>query len=177
MTNVHKVFVSYHHANDESYKREFERICKDVTIFQSVNIGDINTNNKTETIRQIIRDDYLSDSSVTVVLIGRQTWQRKHVDWEIGSSIRATQKNPRSGLIGIYLPTHPDYKREKYSKYKIPPRLWDNVEKGYAKLYDWTNNATIIQQWIHEAYLRKSKINPTNSREQYVNNKSGDQWQ
>ncbi len=114
MTKRHKVFVSYHHANDQGYRNEFESLCGDVIVSRSVDIGDIDPNLKTETVRQKIRDEYLRDSTVTVVLIGGQTWQRKHVDWEISSSIRATQYNPRSGLLGIFLPTHPDFNSNKY---------------------------------------------------------------
>ena len=106
MNERHKVFVSYHHDNDQEYKNQFERICTDVTISRSVSIVDIDPNANTEYVRQKIRDEYLRDSTVTVVLIGRETWKRKHVDWEIYSSLRDTQKNPRSGLIGILLPTY-----------------------------------------------------------------------
>src|SRR6478735_9853046 len=107
---IHKVFISYHHSEDEAYKKRFEILFakdKEIIINQSVQIGDIDPNIKTETIRQKIRDEYLRDSSVTVVLVGKYTWQRKHVDWEIGSSIRDTELNPRSGLLGIFLPTYP----------------------------------------------------------------------
>ncbi len=177
MTTKHKVFVSYHHDNDEGYKQKLERICSNVMISRSVEIGDIDPNLKTETIRQKIRDEFLRDSSVTIVLIGKQTWQRKHVDWEISSSIRNTPKNPRSGLIGILLPTHLDYKSQKYSSYNIPPRLWDNAKCEYALVYDWTENPSHIQSWIHQAYLRKSQVNPDSSRPLFGKNRTGTQWQ
>jgi hypothetical protein len=79
-------------------------------ISNSVQENDIGDGLITETVRQI-RDEYLKDSTVTVVLIGQHTWQRKHVDWEIGSSIRDTDNNPRSGLFGLLLPTHPSYQK------------------------------------------------------------------
>jgi len=82
MTIRHKVFVSYHHENDERYKIIFEKMFGDVYISKSVEIGDIDPNLKTETIRQKIRDEFLRDSSVTVVLVGKETWKRKHIDWE-----------------------------------------------------------------------------------------------
>ena len=83
----HKVFVSYHHKNDQKYRNDFEDLFAnqhDIMISKSVQIGDIDTNLKTDTIRQKIRDEYLRDSTVTIVLIGSQTWQRKHVDWKLG---------------------------------------------------------------------------------------------
>lgn len=108
----HKVFVSYHHANDQFYRDQFENLFSTyfgVFISKSVQIGEISPYLNTDTIRSKIRDEYLRDSTVTVVLVGRNTWQRKHVDWEIASSIRRTKYSTRSGLLGILLPTHPSY--------------------------------------------------------------------
>src|SRR5438445_8037956 len=125
MTDRHKVFVSYHHQNDQAYREKFETICKDVMVSRSVDEGDIDPNAQVDTVRQRIRDEYLRDSSVTVVLVGRQTWQRKHVDWEISSSIRNTEKSPRSGLLGFLLPTYSFLAQGKYNSQTVPPRLWD----------------------------------------------------
>lgn len=176
MTKRHKVFVSYHHANDQQYREKFEEMCEDVIVSQSVDIDDIDPDLKTETIRQKIRDEYLRDSTVTVVLIGKQTWQRKHVDWEIGSSIRQTEYNPRSGLLGIILPTYPRQNSSHYNHCTIPPRLHDNIECGYAKIYNWSTNPTQIQEWIHEAFLRKDREKPNNSYPQFGKNHSGPSW-
>ena len=175
----HKVFVSYHHANDQYYRDKFEQLFDnqhDIMISKSVQIGDIDSNLKTETIRQKIRDEYLRDSTVTVVLIGTQTWQRKHVDWEIGSSIRNTMYNSRSGLVGIFLPTHSDYGRSNYNQYIIPPRLYFNQKCGFAKLYNWNTNPYTVQNWIHEAFENRNKITPDNSYPSFINNKFGERW-
>lgn len=176
----HKVFVSYHHANDQAYKNQFENLftnIHDIMVSKSVQIGEIDPNLQTETIRQKIRDEYLSDSTVTVVLVGSQTWQRKHVDWEIASSIRETKNSSRSGLIGIILPTYPRNAQTKYNPYTIPPRLHDNIECGFAKIYDWSNVPTTVQDWIHEAFKRRNKVNPNNTFLSFVNNRSGERWQ
>lgn len=80
----HKVFISFHHE-DQSYKDSFADLMENDIVDHSVDDGDIDDDNlSTETIRQKIRDDFIRDATVTVVLIGRCTWQRKHVDWEIG---------------------------------------------------------------------------------------------
>lgn len=181
LTNRHKVFVSYHHANDQYYRNRFEQLfsgAHDIMVSKSVQIGDINTYLPAETIRQKIRDEYLRDSTVTVVLIGAETWKRKHVDWEIGSSIRNTQFNPRSGLIGILLPTYPRPYNEpnNYTSYTIPPRLHDNIQCGFAKIYNWSEDPKIVHDWIHEAFNRRNKINPDNSYDNFVNNRSGERW-
>ena len=163
----HKIFVSYHHDNDQFNKDQFEALFHNhhnIVISKSVQIGDIDSNLKTETIRQKIRDEYLSDSTVTVVLIGRQTWQRKHVDWEIGSSIRNTEKNPRSGLLGILLPTYrPMTNTPNGIKSTIPPRLSKNIDCGYATIHNWSDDPVSVQKWIHDAFERSKTKRPDNS--------------
>lgn len=177
----HKVFVSYHHANDQLYRNYFEEFFSnsyDIMVSKSVQIGDISPLLNTETIRQKIRDEYLRDSTVTVVLVGAETWKRKHVDWEIASSIRNTQYNPRSGLIGIILPTYPRPINEpnNYYHYTIPPRLHDNIQCGFAKIYNWSSDPSSVQSWIHEAFIQKNNINPDNSFPSFINNRSGERW-
>jgi len=182
MVTRHKVFVSYHHENDQEYRTQFEKLCSDVIVSRSVEIGDIDPNLNTEYVRQKIRDEYLRDSSVTIVLIGKQTWQRKFVDWELYSSLRNTQYNPRSGLIGIILPTYPRTDYQHYNHYTIPPRLSDNLEKRddgdepFASIYNWSTDPNEIQRWIHEAFIRKDKIIPINNRPMFGRNHSGDHW-
>ena len=175
----HKVFVSYHHSKDQAYRDRFEYLfsyLRDVIVSKSVQIGDL-PNLKTETLRQKIREKYLRDSTVTVVLVGAETWKRKHVDWEIGASIRQTRYNPRSGLIGIILPSYPRLDQTKYDPYIIPPRLYDNIECGFATIYNWSEDAAIVQGWIHEAFERRNTVNPNNSFQSFTNNHSGDRWQ
>jgi len=182
MTERHKVFVSYHHANDQLYRERFEKLFADVhdiIVSRSVQIGDIDPNLPAERIRQIIRDEYLRDTTVTVVLVGPETWKRKHVDWEIGASIRDTKCNPRSGLLGILLPTYHRYYGIEYRKYDpctIPPRLYYNAKCGYVKLYDWSDNPREVQQWIHEAFKRRKEVLPDNSYPPYKKNRSGERW-
>jgi hypothetical protein len=178
-TKVHKVFVSYHHANDQGYRDKFETILENsgISLVKSVQMGDIDPNIQTDTIRRKIRDEYLRDSTVTVVLVGAETWQRKHVDWEIGSSIRDTQYNPRSGLLGILLPSYPLFSIKEFDPHTIPPRLYSNIKCEFAELRPWTTNSENLQKWIHDAFLRRNTIIPDNSYPSFVNNRSGNGWQ
>ena len=175
-TPRHKVFVSYHHE-DQAYKDKFIQMMGDDIVDESVDDGDIDDENlPTETIREKIRDGFIRDATVTVVLIGPCTWQRKHVDWEIGSSLRKTKKNSRCGLLGILLPNHPNYGKGEYNPRLIPPRLADNAsgDDRYAKVYDWSNSSSHVRDWIHTAFKRRDGTPPNNARPQFKNNRSGD---
>ncbi len=170
----HKVFISYHHANDQWDKDKFDKLFSekfDIIINKSIKDGDIDNDLKAGTIWRKIRDEYLRDSTVTIVLIGKDTWKRKYVDWEIASSLRDTQLNKRSGLIGIVLPDHPNFKEKNYDIYTMPPRLADNLENGFGKIYDWSDNPESVYQWIEDAFNRKDKITPSNGRDTFVNNR------
>lgn len=178
-TKVHKVFISSNYSPEDNYYKEYlEKMLGNNFISKSIHEGDIDDQNiKTETVMQKIRNEYLRDSTVTVVLIGPETWKRKFVDWEISASLRHTEFNPRSGLLGITLPTYPLNSKNQYDPHTIPPRLYDNVEFGYAKIYPWSTSSTQVQNWIHEAFKLKSEINPVNSRLLFAKNRSGEKWQ
>lgn len=175
----HRVFVSYHHELDQGYRRVFDvkfAAQHDVIVDWSVELGDIDPGIGTERIRQRIRDEYLRDSTVTVVLVGLETWQRKYVDWEIYSSLRDTSRNPRSGLIGILLPSYRQAHLNGYDPHTLPPRLADNLSSGFAKLYHWTERPEELSQWVHEAFLRRDRILPNNARPMFARNRSGARW-
>lgn len=103
---MHKVFISYHHANDQWYKDELSKFATQHQIFddQSVDSGDIDDDLDDESIREKIRDEYLKDTSVTILLVGTETKHRKHVDWEIYSSMYDGKVNKKSGILVITLP-------------------------------------------------------------------------
>ena len=102
----HKVFISYHHENDQSYKDELVRFGELHDIFEdySVDTGDISDDLTDEQIREKIRNEYIKDSTVTIVLVGTETKHRKHIDWEIYSSMHDGKINKKSGIIVINLP-------------------------------------------------------------------------
>ena len=174
-TPRHKVFISYHHDEDQEYKDRFVRMMGDNILDRSVDVGDIVDNQlPLDEVRRRIRDDFIADATVTIVLIGPCTWKRKHVDWEIGSSLRDTEKNPRCGLLGILLPNHPDFGKEEYDPHLLPPRLADNCDEDdpYPCLCDWSNQTMNIRQWIHRAFKRrKNTPDPNNKRWQFRDNR------
>ena len=164
----HRVFISYHHDNDQPYK---DYLCElntrhDIFIDCSVDTSTISENLSDELIRQNIRDNYLRNSTVTILLVGAQTRYRKHVDWELFSSMIDGKMNKKSGILVINLPTansihcnaphgdeekkivYPEYEywtsistRNEYElRYpKMPPRITDNLisKNTYISVVPW----------------------------------------
>ena len=110
----HKVFISYHHDNDQWAKEKLLELNNkyDIFIDGSVDTGDISDDLSDEKIRKKIRDEYLRDTTVTILLVGTGTKNRKHIDWELYSSMYDGKKNKKSGILVIQLPsTKPQYIR------------------------------------------------------------------
>ena len=173
-----KVFVSYHHQEDQEYKDRFVRMMNDHIVDKSVDTGDIiDRGLPVDEIRRRIRDEYIADATVTVVLIGRCTWQRKHVDWEISASLIDTSHNDRCGLLGIRLPTHTDFSDAEYNPRMIPPRLAYNCECSdpFATIRRWSgseNEVSRVRRWIDEAFSRRSRQpDPDNSYPLFADNR------
>ena len=104
---AHRVFISYNHDNDQGHKNALVKWANENDIFVdwSVDTGDISDDLTDQQIREKIRDEYLRDSTVTIVLVGTETKNRKHVDWEIYSSMYDGKINKKSGIIAINLPS------------------------------------------------------------------------
>ena len=165
-----KVFISYHHQEDQEYKDRFVQMMSGHIVDKSISTGNIiDQGLPVDEIRRRIRDEYIADATVTVVLIGRCTWQRKHVDWEISASLIDTAHNDRCGLLGIRLPTHTDFRDAEYNPRLIPPRLAYNCEGNdpFAIVSRWSgseNEVNRVRQWIDEAFSRRNRQpNPYNS--------------
>jgi hypothetical protein len=135
-------------------------------------IGNIGT----EKVRQQTREKHLKNSTVTIVLIGKDTWRRKHVDYEIYASLRQTKNNPRSGLLGIILPTYNHEPGKFYNPKTIPKRLNQNIENGFADIIHWTENHERVQKFIHEAFEKRDKKIPNNQPKPNKNNLKGSHW-
>ena len=195
MTDIHKVFISYYHADDQFYKNELQRLAETAGIFvdKSVNPTDIKDEGLTDQqIRKIIRDNYLKNSTVTVVLIGKNTAGRKHVDWEIHASMSDIGDMPKSGLLVVNLPSiHQrcrstnEYERSligPYDNYSnpstikdfdsafpyMPSRLIDNFVKGVPIcVVNWSTISTtpsVLKQLIQNAFERRKTNNYDTSK-------------
>lgn len=104
---MHKVFISFHHANDQWYKDELVKLGKRNKVFidGSVDMGEIPDNWDAQHIREYIRDNHLKDTTVTILLVGTETKNRKHIDWELFSSMYDGKVNKKSGILVINLPS------------------------------------------------------------------------
>jgi hypothetical protein len=189
MTDRHKCFISYHHANDQAYKDALVEFNNEHRIFidGSVEVGDFDDRLTDQQIREQIRDDYLRDSTVTILLVGTDTQYRKHVDWELYSSMIDGKINKKSGVLVIQLPsTSPSFhtaahgETEKSTLYPdtanwttitsrseyerrypyLPDRVIDNLVTGKAKISvtDWSKiNVSSLRLLIELTFQDRSQ--------------------
>lgn len=153
-----KTFVSYYHHDDQSYREIFENLFEDLIVSKSVDDGDIDSDNSDEYIKQLIQKEYLADTTVLVVLIGPKTKCRQHVDWEISGALNLKVGDSNAGLLGILLPSHPDHGTGQATYDLMPARLADNFKSGYAIIKDWTNDRVKMQEYIEEAFERRTSM-------------------
>lgn len=127
-----KVFVSYHHGGDQAYYNAFSQAFHDTydVITDNSLERQIDSDN-VEYVMRRIRENYITGSSCTIVLVGRDTHARKYVDWEIKATLDASH-----GLIGVRLPTAPVTAQGTVT---VPGRLHDNVQSGYALWVPWAD--------------------------------------
>jgi len=179
MINKHNVFISYHHDHDEYYKNMLIKLNKQNEIFidKSVDTNDIDENLPDETIRNKIRDEYLRDSTVTILLLGTETKNRKHIDWEIFSSMYNGVKNKKSGIVVINLPSienssliyaaHENEKRYIFSE--IPSSGWFDIktreicEMKYPYMLDRIND-NILKEDVKISVVSWSNLNSAKLR-------------
>lgn len=146
-----KTFISFYNKDDE-FRNLFEKITSDIIINKSVPDGAIKDDNSADYIKHLIHDGYLSDTTVVICLVGPETKHRKHVDWELSGGLDYKVGNTHAGLIGILLPNHPDYGKDKYVSDNLPKRLAANAESKYAIIIDWSHDTRFIQDIIEKSF-------------------------
>ena len=148
----HKCFLSYHAADAEQVLKFVESF-ESVLITKCLGVDEDDPwidSEDTDYIMDRIRDKYLRDSTVTVVLVGDCTWSRKYIDWEVYSSLRRDRLNRLNGLLAIQLPG---------ASGSLPARVSDNVTRdphnndiGYGRYYVYPSNTWVLQNWIQDAF-------------------------
>ena len=100
-------------------------------------------------------DKQLEGTSVTVVLIGAETNNRKYVDYEIEQSRKRSK-----GLLGVYIHNLKDRSGDRDTKGKNPFDYWyttvNGQEKYYSSIYstyDWVNDDGYdnLGDWVEKA--------------------------
>ena len=160
----HKCFISYHAAD----KKAVDDFCdKFVGTFIRRGIkmeDDIIDSNNTDYVMKRIRQLYLQDSTVTIVLIGKCTWARKFIDWELQASLRNPSDGYPNGVVAIQLWD---------SCQTLPDRAKLNVDSEYSKFYEYPSSTSALTKIIDEAY--DSRFNKSdlivNPRERFINNR------
>lgn len=155
-----KIFVSYHHKGDQSTYRRFARdYSDDLDVFDDHSVERKADSTNVTYLARVCRER-ITGTSVTVVLIGRNTGGRRFVDWEIIDTL-----NKEHGLVGILAP---DVPREQAW---LPPRLQDNIRSGYAKCYGYPTSAAAVYELIDEAFRAPNSL-IRNTRDRSINNRA-----
>jgi hypothetical protein len=122
--NRRRCFISYH-IDDQAEVNDFVDQFGEYFIFTCLGVTDEDNfvdSVDEDTIKRVIRDNHLRTTTVTIVLVGKCTKNRKFVDWEISSSLRDDPRNKRSGIVAIPLPS-------LNNTWNLPQRLSDNYDR------------------------------------------------
>lgn len=104
---AHKTYISFK-TEDLSYKLELQDRADLDVIDRSLDVA-IQSDDE-DYILQVIRDDYLSDSSVTIHLIGlygsenRGAYEQRFIKRELQASLYDGISNTKNGILGVVLP-------------------------------------------------------------------------
>lgn len=156
-----KVFISHFKGDRDEVDAFIECFANRDRVFIPKVLGandndDFIDSNDTDYVMRRIRETYLQDSTVTIVLLGSCTHSRRYVDWEIKSSLRQGQYTP-NGLIGIVLPIQNNVSH-------LPPRLQENWNSDhnncYARYWPYPSSGNQLANWIEDAHqARTSRAN------------------
>lgn len=171
---THRVFISYHHEDEREVQNFIDRFDYERKVFTTRGLGqsmpgDVVDSTDTSYVMRRIRELYIKDASVTLVLIGKCTWARRYVDWEIQASLRHRDADPK-GLLGIVLPSA---KNNPIAPNRLKSNLGSNNNQAYANWHHYTQDAPELRSWIEAAYQARStrKLLIENPRERFLHNK------
>lgn len=145
----HKCFISFKTENT-SYKNHIQYSLNVDMIDKSLN-EPINSDDEDYIMRKI-REDYLSDSTVTIFLIGKHSAEndpnenQTYIKRELQASLYNGTNNTRNGILGVVLPEmiNSIYK----GKYSCPTC-------GESHNAVVINNDTVIREFNYNYYIPK----------------------
>ena len=162
-----KCFISYHQADLAQVDRFISRFGPSNFIKRGITLPDeVINSTDTDYVMRRIRQLYIKDSTVTIVLIGRCTWARRFVDWEIQASLRRPANGLPNGLLAILL--------DGSARPALPPRFKLNRDSGYAEYHYYPRDIATLSHWIQTAaWARTGHAHLIeNPRERYTYNRS-----
>lgn len=146
-----KCYVSFK-AEDMAYKFEIQQMANLDLVDKSLNTP-INSDNE-DYIMQVIRDQYLSDSTVTIHLIGlygaenRGQYEQRFIKRELQASLYHSAGNTKSGILGIVLP-------DANSSIYLGSYTCSNC--GGSHNHVAINDATTISEFSYNYYIPHNK--------------------
>lgn len=146
----HKCFLSYHRDDTDKVEAFIPRV------LGVTDEDDFIDSTDTDYVMDCIREKYLTDSTVTIVLIGNCTWARRYVDWGVYSTLRNDKSNRRSGLMAVTLPSGASDPARK-----LPARVDDNVineKEGYARWWKYPSSVKDLRSCIEIAFNARSTL-------------------
>ncbi|WP_169811104.1 TIR domain-containing protein [Nocardia amamiensis] len=177
------VFVSYHHGRDADARERFERENGSVVRSSSIYPGEISRGPE---VRREIRKR-IAGCDFVVVLIGRDTYSRRWVDWEVRAALTCSRDRRPVPVLGILLPEMQELgsvladrltvnsaesatairarsdqlSRDLMAAYgtTIPPRLLDNLLSGYAAMVSWPSSPDSLHSALTDSAGRSSPVN------------------
>ncbi len=154
-----KVFISFHQQDQTEVENfvdlwaEREGLFIPRVLGASDNDDFIDSDNPDYVMSQI-RNRYLGDSTVTIVLVGSCTHSRRYVDWELKASLRQGETYNPNGVMGIRLPSCG-------KSALLPPRLEENWTSGhrdcYARYWVAPRTADDLIGYIEDAYNARTE--------------------
>lgn len=148
---AHKCFISFK-TEDKSYKEYIQDSLKIDMIDKSLN-EPIDSEDEDYIMRKI-REDYLSDSTVTIFLIGEYSHenlgynQQRFIKRELQASLYNGSNNTRNGVLGVVLPGMYD---------KIYRGMQVCSICGNSHNIVQINDSTVIREFSYNYYLPNDK--------------------
>lgn len=149
----HKCFVSFK-KEDNYYKKELVKLFKEEDIIDKTLDRVIDSQNG-DYIMQVIRDDYLKDSTVTICLIGAHSSENEGYDYlgrhknyfiirELQASLYNGKNNTRNGILGV-----------------VTPEMYDSIYRGSYSCskcggnHNWVkmDDDTVVREFGQNYYI------------------------
>lgn len=146
----HKCYISFK-TEDSEYKEEIQKWNDDNKVDMiDKSLNEAIKSEDEDYIMRKIREDYLSDSTVTIFLIGEYSSEdlgekeQVYIKRELEASLYNGQGNTRNGVLGVVLPD-----------------MYDTIYKGEytcstcGNIHNWVNigDSTVIKEFSVNYYL------------------------